>query len=75
MIVMNPGRLTFLSGWLKCGVLVTLKASTRASRFTRPIGKRRKSPKSMFHQPGPRTELRPVLPKRTSVTEAQALAS
>ena len=29
----------------------------------------------MFHHPGPRTELRPVLPGRTSVTGAHALVS
>ena len=73
---MNPPELTLPLGFVKCGVLVRLKASMRAWRVNRgPIGKFRTSPMSMFHQPGPRTELRLEVPGRTSVTGAHALVS
>jgi len=74
-MVMNPDEPTSPLGLRKWGVFVTLKASTRASRLIFLIGNLRKSERSRFPQPGPRIVLRPVLPKRTSVTGAHALVA
>src|SRR5262245_39725054 len=70
------GEDAFAPGLLKAGVLLTLKTSHRNCRLSRSvILKLRKRLASRLMTPGPRRILRPVLPKRTPVTGANAVGS
>ena len=57
-----------------CWIDSQLRHGTRGSRVPR-IEKRRNKPKSRFTAPGPRSRLRPEVPKRTPVGAAKALGS
>src|SRR5712692_1860975 len=67
---------TFVPGLLKCGVLVAFSASARISSSHRSDTRTsRKSPMSRLTAPGPRSRLKPAVPKRAVVTGAKASGS
>src|SRR5581483_7033732 len=67
---------TLAAGSPQCGVFVKLNASARNCMWSFSFtGKSRKRPKSRLIRPGPRSELRPELPSRTSVTGRKAVGS
>ena len=64
---------TFAAGFAKCGVLVKLKDSARSWSDHRSVNlKLRNSERSKLTVPGPRRRLNPAVPKRASVTGANA---